>query len=321
MLSVVSIVAIVAIIAALVIGWSRRFLAVGALALSNVFVHLLTSLGGAYRDDCTGGPFIRPTIHNELAFCAERFYNGEPLAFLQLFTSMWVHADLLHLIGNMFILLVFALVFEELVGPRRLIIIYLSTGVFAALAQLVTNFGEPMLLLGASGAVAGITGAFAGAYPNMVMRLPIPGPIIFFAKMRVITWAVLFALIQIGLQAYSIARGSVGGVAYAAHLGGLILGLGLGYYWIRKAHIGHKGPTIKVEIEDLKQFATDASTRRAYDEMLANRDEPQVFSAWFDRFWQGAKDPVTMQPVHPGSRGRILRADGTEVPLHPEKGD
>lgn len=319
MLSVVSIVAIVAIIAALTIAWTRRFLAVGALALSNVFVHVLTSFGGGYRDNCTGTPFLRPTIHNELALCAERLYNLEPLAILQLVTSMWVHADLLHLIGNMFILLVFALVFEELIGPRRLIILYLITGVFAAIAQVITNFGEPMLLLGASGAVAGITGGFAGAYPNMVMRLPIPGPIIFFAKMRVITWAVLFALVQIAFQAFSVYSNAVGGVAYAAHLGGLILGLGLGYYWIRKARIGDKGPSIKIELEDLEQFAIDSATKRAYDEMRANRDEPQVFSAWFDRFWQGAKDPVTKQPVHPGSRGRILREDGTEVPLAPRK--
>ncbi len=315
MLSVVSIVAIVAIIAALTIAWTRRFLAVGALALSNLFVHVLTSFGGAGVDQCTGSPYLRPTTHNELALCAERLYALEPLGFLQVVTSMWVHADLMHLIGNMFILLVFALVFEDLIGPRRLVIIYIATGIFAALAQLVTNFGQPMLLLGASGAVAGITGAFAGAFPSMVMRLPIPGPIIFFAKMRVITWAVLFALIQIGLQAVSTATGALGGVAYAAHLGGLIFGLALGYYWIRKAQLGHKGPTIKIEIEDLKRFATDNSTRRAYDEMVANRDEPQVFSAWFDRFWQGARDPETQQKVHPGPRGRILREDGTAVDL------
>ncbi len=315
MLSVVSIVAIVAIIAALTIAWSRRFLAVGALALSNVFVYALTVFGGVQRDACTGSLYGRPTIHNELAFCADRFYNAEPIALLQLFTSMWVHADIMHLIGNMFILLVFALVFEELVGPRRLIIIYITTGLFAALAQLVTNWGDPMLLLGASGAVAGITGAFAGAYPSMVMRLPIPGPIIFFAKMRVITWAVLFALVQIGFQALTIARGSLGGVAYAAHLGGLILGLALGYYWIRRARLGSDAQQVKIEIEDLEQFALDPSTKRAYEEMKANRDLPQVFSAWFDRFWQGARDPVTKQHVHPGPRGRILREDGTEVPL------
>ncbi len=314
MLSTVSIIALIVIAAALAVAWSRRFLAVGALAVSNILVFALTAFGGIKRDTCTSGRFARPIIHDELALCADRIYDGDPIAILQIVTSMWVHADLMHLVGNMFILLVFALVFEDLIGPRRLVIIYLWTGVVAALSQVIVNAGEPMLLMGASGAVAGITGAFAGAYPHMVMRLPIPGPIIFFARMRVITWAILFALVQIALQAISTYSRALGGVAYAAHLGGLAAGLGVGYFWLKRRKADkQQAASPAIQLEDLERFALDSSTKRAYAEMQANRDEPDVFRAWFDRFWESARDPETKQRVHPGPKGRILREDGSVV--------
>ncbi len=312
MLSTISIVALIIIAAALALAWSRRFLAVGALVVGNILVFGLTALGGWARDTCSNGPWWQPHIHNELAFCAQSFYAGEPWAFVQLFTSMWVHADLMHLIGNMFLLLVFALVFEDLIGPRRMIIVYLWTGLVAALAQMLANPGAPMLLMGASGAVSGIVGAFAGAHPHMVMRLPIPGPIIFFARMRVITYAILFTLMQLGLMTLSSYYRGLGGVAYAAHLGGLAFGMALGYYWLRHATESKSKP-VPIQLEDLERFATDSKTKRAYAEMQANRDEPDVFRAWFDRFWDGARDPETNQRVRPGPRGTILREDGTPV--------
>lgn len=315
MLHWVSYLALAVMVAAIAVGWSRRFLAVGALALGNVFVYVLTVFGPQLRFAAGGRVFEVPVLHWELSLHAQNLYDAQPFALVQLFSSMFVHADLMHLVGNMFILLAFALVFEELIGPRKFIVIYLISGVIGALAQVGYGWGDPLRLLGASGAVFGIIGAFAGSYPNMVMRLPIPVFIIMFVRMRVITAAVVFGLLQVAFQFFSTAGANLGAVAFIAHIGGLAGGFVLGSVMLKRHGEDAKTKPVRIDFGALQQFATDAPTQRALDEMQANADEPDVFKAWFQRFWEGARDPDTEQRVRPGPGGKVVREDGKEFDI------
>jgi membrane associated rhomboid family serine protease len=314
MLSLISLIAIAIIVGAIVLGWSKRFLAVGSLALANIAVFAMTAFGPYKLSTCGPQRYFSPVIHQELGLCADDLYARKPIALLEAFTSMFVHADFGHLFGNLLILLAFALVFEELIGPRKFLILYLGSGLIAALGQVLANLGQPMLLIGASGAVFGIIGAFAGSYPNMVMRLPIPLPILIFVRMKVIVAAALFGIAQVVLTLFSSVSSLGGRVAYAAHLAGLAAGFAFALLLVRPGIERPGNPVkLKTDLDALARFATDASTRRAYDEMVANRDEPEVFKAWVERFWQGAKDPVTGAKVRPGPKGSVVLEDGSPV--------
>ncbi len=145
----------------------------------------------------------------------------------QFVTYMFLHANFEHLFFNMFALWMFGRTLEYRVGSQRFLTYYLVCGVGAALIQygVALLLGElPMFLVGASGAVMGLLLAFGVLYPNATIMLLIP-PIPMKAKWFVI----IYALIELFLGW----RG-VGQVAHFAHVGGMVWGLLLLYYWKRR---------------------------------------------------------------------------------------
>lgn len=145
----------------------------------------------------------------------------------QFVTYMFLHANFEHLFFNMFALWMFGRTLEYRVGSQRFLTYYLVCGVGAALIQygVAVLLGElPMFLVGASGAVMGLLLAFGVLYPNATIMLLIP-PIPMKAKWFVI----IYALIELFLGW----RG-VGQVAHFAHVGGMVWGLLLLYYWKRR---------------------------------------------------------------------------------------
>jgi membrane associated rhomboid family serine protease len=136
---------------------------------------------------------------------------------------MFMHGSWLHLIGNMLYLLIFGDQIEDRMGHLRFILFYLSAGLAANLAQV---FGEPNSILpcvGASGAIAGVLGAYLVLYPhNRVRAILIRQVVVVPAFIVLGMWGVLQVLGQVS------ARQGEGGVAYMAHLGGLIAGLLVG---------------------------------------------------------------------------------------------
>lgn len=240
--------------------------------------------------DVTG---FRSVIRDDLGLHGDLVAQADPLAALQLVTHMFVHADFFHILGNMIILLAFALPFEERVGPRAFTWMYLLSGLVAAFAQMGTAWGEAILMVGASGAVFGIIGAFAGAYPNLVLPLPIPIGIIIFVRMRVIIAAGIAAVMQVVMVSISSAFDNT---AYFAHLGGLVAGLVIAWTYVRSRGAGHATP-IRLDIDAMAPFAGDAEGIRALDHMRMSRDEPEVFEAWLQRFLRSARSPSTGAPV------------------------
>ncbi len=307
MLSVVSFVALAIIAAALYLAWTKRVLVVGVLVMANLLVFALTLFGTTLQTD-TGHSI--PAIHWDLALHGDALAAGEPLAILQLLTSMFVHADGWHLLGNVIILLAFALPFEDRIGHRRFLGIYLGTGLAAALIQTATMWGTPSLLMGASGAVFGIIGAFAASYPNQIIAIPVPLPIMILIRMRVLYGAIMFGALQFLLVAIS-APGD--NTAYWAHVGGLIVGIGAGR--LLAAEKVQQEPRGRVDLASLTLFADDDATQGALDQAVANSDVPQVRQAWIERFFRTARCPTCGDPVLPRREGVIVCARGHNFDL------
>lgn len=157
------------------------------------------------------------------AFVPSRFLANPGGDFLTIFTSMFMHAGWVHLGGNMLYLWIFGDNVEDRFGHLKFIIFYLFAGVVAMFTQLAFNTGSDVPNLGASGAVAGVLGAYILMFPkgkvNVLMgRGVIPLP----AWMVIGLWIVLQLFSGIGSITDT---AQTGGVAYMAHIGGFIAGL------------------------------------------------------------------------------------------------
>jgi membrane associated rhomboid family serine protease len=144
------------------------------------------------------------------------------------FTSMFLHGGWLHLIGNMLYLWIFGNNIEDSMGHLRFIVFYLLTGLVAAAAHLALNPTSTVPTIGASGAVAGVLGAYLILFPHA--RIETLVTFGFFIRI-VLLPAWLLLIFWIGLQFLSQLLEPVdpmaGGVAYAAHIGGFVAGLAL----------------------------------------------------------------------------------------------
>lgn len=147
-----------------------------------------------------------------------------------LFTAMFMHGGWMHLLGNMWFLWVFGHSVEEDCGPIRYLMFYLLCGVAATLAFTALAPESTVPLVGASGAISGVLGAYLLHRPGARVLSVVPlGP--FIRLMEVPAW--LFLLVWIGFQVFSqlaelkIRGEQSSGVAYAAHIGGFIAGMGL----------------------------------------------------------------------------------------------
>ncbi len=141
-------------------------------------------------------------------------------------TAMFMHAGWMHILGNMVFLHAFGPEVEDAMGRLRYLAFYLLSGLAASLAQIAAMPGSTVPNLGASGAIAGVMGAFLITYPRDGIRtLLLFG---WFARITVIPAALLIGLwfvIQLFSQVGAVADVQTGGVAYMAHVGGFIFGV------------------------------------------------------------------------------------------------
>ncbi len=141
---------------------------------------------------------------------------------LTLLTSMFVHGDVFHLGGNMLYLWVFADNVEDAMGSARFLVFYLLCGLSAAVAQVALLPDSPVPMVGASGAIAGVLGAYMLLYPTARV-LTLVFLVIFI---RVMYLPSVFLLgIWFLMQLWSASSGGTAGVAWYAHLGGFAAGL------------------------------------------------------------------------------------------------
>jgi membrane associated rhomboid family serine protease len=155
---------------------------------------------------------------------AERVFI--PSAILPLFTSMFLHGGWMHLIGNMLYLYVFGDNVEDKIGHLPYLFFYLLCGIGAALVEVYFNAVSTVPLIGASGAIAGVLGAYFILYPRAKVLTLIP-LIIFFPVVELSAFFFLgFWFVMQFIQASFSYGGTLsGGVAWWAHAGGFVVGM------------------------------------------------------------------------------------------------
>jgi membrane associated rhomboid family serine protease len=146
--------------------------------------------------------------------------------FITVFTAMFMHGGWLHLIGNMLYLWIFGDNVEDRLGHAKFLVFYLLCGIAATFAQVFVDPTSNIPNLGASGAIAGVLGAYLLMFPRGSVRVLMGRAIIPMPALIVIGfWALLQLVNSFGAIAATEQTMDTGGVAYMAHVGGFIAGL------------------------------------------------------------------------------------------------
>ena len=202
---------------------SRRTVPVVTFALIalNVLFFLIELVGGN-------------AFMEQWALVPRRFLANPNAEFVTLFTSMFMHAGWFHLASNMLYLWIFGDNVEDRFGRFKFLVFYLVCGIAATLAQVAFSQGSSVPTLGASGAIAGVLGAYVMMFPQ--------GRVQVLIGMREASLSALFVigswiLVQSFSGIASIASAAdVGGVAYLAHMGGFVAG-----YVLTSLFLGSEG--------------------------------------------------------------------------------
>ena len=151
----------------------------------------------------------------------DEVYRVPPI--ITLFTSMFMHGGFMHLIGNMLYMWIFADNIEDGLGKTKFVIFYLLSGIAAALTQVYMNTESTIPMVGASGAIGGVLGAYIVNYPKAKVLVLIP--LGFFSQIvRVPAIFVLGIWFLLQFVSSALSGSSGGGVAYGAHIGGFVFG-------------------------------------------------------------------------------------------------
>ena len=158
------------------------------------------------------------------AFVPSRFLADPAGDFATLFTSMFMHAGWAHLLGNMLYLWIFGDNVEDRLGHALYFVFYILCGLAATFAQLAISLGSSVANVGASGAIAGVLGAYLVMFPRGRINVLLGR---FVTPMSAIIVIGLWFLLQIFSQINVFSAGSQGGggVAYMAHIGGFVAGV------------------------------------------------------------------------------------------------
>lgn len=145
---------------------------------------------------------------------------------LTVLTSMFMHGGFMHLLGNMLYLWIFGDNVEDRLGHVKYVIFYFLCGIVATFAQVLVNPNSNVPNLGASGAIAGVLGAYLLMFPRGSVRVLMGRGIIPMPALIVIgLWAVLQIFNSFGAIATTEQTADTGGIAYMAHVGGFVAGL------------------------------------------------------------------------------------------------
>jgi membrane associated rhomboid family serine protease len=197
------------------------------LALGSGLNRFLCDWGVTPRDVTN---FFAPPPRPELALgpCGLSSSQVGPDVLLRPFTAMFIHAGWLHILGNMLFLWIFGDNVEDALGHLRYLLFYLICGLGAAAAQIFMTPNDLLPAVGASGAIAGVMGAYLVLYPRANIAVLVPLLILLgaFYIPAVLLIGVWF-LMQLfsGVASIGYATGGSGGVAWWAHVGGFLVGM------------------------------------------------------------------------------------------------
>jgi membrane associated rhomboid family serine protease len=166
------------------------------------------------------------------------------LSYPTLITSMFLHGSWMHFIGNMWYLWIFGDNVEDRLGHGRFIVFYLLCGIAAAMGQVLMDPYSELPTIGASGAIAGVMGAYFVLYPHSRVLTLIPWIFIQIIEVPAIVllgfWF-LFQFVSAGAIAVTASSHGGGGVAFAAHVAGFVVGA-VGVFVFRKPQVDRWDP-------------------------------------------------------------------------------
>src|SRR5262245_49182778 len=217
-----------------------------ALIIANVLIFLMELAGGegfisGYAvvpwEITHGADLARPVFMRGVGIIPQA--PGPTPIYLTLITAMFMHSGWLHIGANMLYLWIFGGEIEEAFGHLEFLIFYLACGVAAAFAQIWMDPDSVIPSLGASGAVAGVLGAYLRMFPLNRIRVLAPlGCLVFPIRLPAMVVIGFWVALQFFNEWISIiehnARTLNGGVAYMAHIGGFLTGLALSFFLRRK---------------------------------------------------------------------------------------
>jgi membrane associated rhomboid family serine protease len=238
---------------------------------------------------------------------------------LSLFSFMFVHGGFWHLLGNMWTLYIFGNNVEDRLGPVRYLLFYLLCGFASGLTHLFLNWHSQLPTIGASGAIAGVMGAYFMLYPHSRILTFIPIFFIpYFIEIPAFFFLGLWFLFQFISAAGTPAHG--GGIAWWAHIGGFVFGIIFLKLFllvpelsvsrkIRKRTIKKKSPRLQV-IKPTPPSTTPHAPK-AYETIVVTPREAQLGTHKLLSIVFGSRRKLLRVTVPPGSRdGTVLRLSG-----------
>lgn len=147
-----------------------------------------------------------------------------------LFTAIFVHADWLHLVGNLLFLMIFGMPAERALGPWRLLLLFLVGGAVANLAAAVSlQDTHSVVIVGASGAISGVIGAYLALFPRAHLGFVLPlGLYLEFVRTPASLLIAIWAMLQL---VFTFVGPAFGAVAWWAHLAGFLIGVAMAVIW------------------------------------------------------------------------------------------
>jgi membrane associated rhomboid family serine protease len=192
------------------------------LIIANVLIFFVELDGGE--------DFIR-----QWAFIPARFTHDPAGNVSTIFTAMFMHGGWMHLFGNMLYLWIFGNNVEDQFGHAKFLVFYLVAGIAATFAQYYFSAGSTVPNVGASGAIAGVLGAYMLMFPNASVRVLVFQQIVALPALIVIGfWIVLQLFSGVGSIARTDESADAGGIAYMAHVGGFAAGLLIAFLFWRR---------------------------------------------------------------------------------------
>jgi len=219
----------------------------GSVPYVTIFIIVVNSLTWLYEFSL--GPRLEQFIF-QYGLIPLRFLHPYSLqtsvfegALTPLVSSIFMHGSWMHIVGNMWFLWIFGDNIEDRLGHVRFAIFYLLCGIGAALIQVMFHSASRIPMVGASGAISGVLGAYLVSYPTArIYTLFIFFFLIRFVDVPAFVFLLLWLIFQLisGAAELSAAQ-ETGGVAYWAHMGGFVVGIFL--LWLMRTNPAHKTPT------------------------------------------------------------------------------
>lgn len=193
--------------------------------VANILVFLYQILISPFQEQGLVEQFgVVPVYYTHPFFSA--YQSTSAYGYWPFLTSMFLHGGVLHILSNMWILWVFGDNVEGRMGPFKFLVFYLTCGVIAMLVHTITNPTSHVPAIGASGAIAGVMGAYFLLFPRSYVITLIP--IVFiplFVPIPAFVFLLLWFLMQLFSGTMSLLGGAQAGIAWWAHIGGFIAGM------------------------------------------------------------------------------------------------